>query len=207
MRFDDFYSEGLYFSGAHSGGMERFIDDYGIGPCRALDIGAGEGRNSVYLASRGFDVVAVEPSVVGARVIEERARDAGVSLSVVNADFLDAAAGLGKFSFVVSLTTLEHMNPEDIPGAVEAVKEALEPGGYVYVLAFTVDDPGYRGEEERASECAAFVRHYFEREELLELFEPGMEILGYTEYVKRDDSHGPLHYHGKAKLLARRPGA
>ena len=61
MKFDDFYrSKGNYFSTQQSDGMQVMIEKYNVKPSRALDIGAGEGRNSIYLAKLGFDVVAVE---------------------------------------------------------------------------------------------------------------------------------------------------
>jgi 2-polyprenyl-3-methyl-5-hydroxy-6-metoxy-1,4-benzoquinol methylase len=48
------------------------------GAGRALDIGAGEGSDSIRLAKLGYDVDAVEISTVGAKKIECFAEEAGV---------------------------------------------------------------------------------------------------------------------------------
>ena len=80
----------------------------------------------------------------------------------------------------------------------------MKPGGYVYILVFTEDDPGFKKDIENASECSLFIKHYFKKGELRNFFSD-FEILEYSEYIKKDTTHGPIHYHGKAKLFARKP--
>ena len=74
----------------------------------------------------------------------------------------------------------------------------LRPGGYIYALVFTEDDPGFHKDTSNASECSSFIKHYFKKNELFEYFSD-FDVLEYSEYVKEDTTHGPLHYHGKAK--------
>ena len=205
MNFDQFYkNQATYFSQEHSGGMEECLNKYRVEPCRAVDIGAGEGRNSLFLASVGFDVTAIEPSVVGATKITARASDAKLHVDVINNDFIAAAANLRDIGFVVALTSLEHMEYDYLCKAVDEIKRILAPGGYVYIMVFTEDDPGYRKDVENASECALFIKHYFKKGELKSFFSD-FEILEYSEYTKEDITHGPVHYHGKAKLFGRKP--
>jgi tellurite methyltransferase len=52
----------------------------------ALDIAAGEGRHSVYLAKKGFQVDAVDISSVGLRKASKLAAENGVKIKTVNAD-------------------------------------------------------------------------------------------------------------------------
>ena len=47
----------------------------------ALDIGAGEGRNALFLASLGLNVLVVDQSEVGMQKAEHRARERGLKLS------------------------------------------------------------------------------------------------------------------------------
>ncbi|WP_328664965.1 class I SAM-dependent methyltransferase [Streptomyces sp. NBC_00328] len=53
---------------------------------RAVDIAAGEGRNAVWLAERGWDVDAVDFSAVALEKAERLAADRGVRLHAVRAD-------------------------------------------------------------------------------------------------------------------------
>ncbi|MCI3276673.1 class I SAM-dependent methyltransferase [Streptomyces cylindrosporus] len=53
---------------------------------RAVDLAAGEGRNSVWLAERGWEVDAVDFSAVALEKAERLAADRGVRLRTVRAD-------------------------------------------------------------------------------------------------------------------------
>lgn len=204
MNFDEFYSTPhTYFSQDHSGGMEECLKKYKVLPCSAIDIGAGEGRNSLYLAAQGYNVYAIEPSEVGAKKISQRAKDCGVDISVLNTDILTATKDLKDIGFAVALTSLEHMEYDYLIKAVKEIKRVLKPGGYIYAMVFTEEDPGYKKDLPNASECALFIKHYFKKGELKELFSD-FEIMEYSEYTKIDEMHGTVHYHGKAKLFAKK---
>ena len=205
MKFDDFYSRpNFYFSQGHSGGMEKCLQKYSILPCLAVDIGAGEGRNTLYLASLGFNVTAIEPSTVGAEKIRQRAEEYNLPVNIVASDFLTASHDLFDVGFVVALTSLEHMETDYLSKTIDEIKRVMKPGGYIYIIVFTEEDPGFKKDTSNASECALFVKHYFRKNELRNYFSD-FEILEYSEYVKEDTTHGPIHYHGKAKLFARKP--
>lgn len=205
MKFDEFYSKSSsYFSMEHSGGMEACLRKYSVSPCNAVDIGAGEGRNSLYLASVGFNVMAIEPSVVGCKKMVDRAKNYDLPVTVINADFLSASKSLSDIGFVVALTSLEHMEYDYLNKTVVEIKRIMASGGYIYAIVFTEEDPGYIKDFNNASECALFIKHYFKKGELKALFSD-FNILEYSEYTKEDTTHGPIHYHGKAKLFARKP--
>lgn len=204
MNFDEFYSAPrTYFSQEHSGGMEECLKKYNVPPCLAIDVGAGEGRNALYLASLGYDVCAIEPSEIGAGKIACRAKELSLDVSVLNTDFLSAAKDLNNVGFVLAMTSLEHMDYDYMLQAVKEIKRVLKHGGYIYVMVFTEEDPGFKKVGSNASECAMFIKHYFKKGELRDLF-ADFEILEYSEYTKVDDTHGPIHYHGKAKLFGRK---
>ena len=205
MDFNYFYSNfDYYFSKRHSEGMEECIKKYSVKPCEALDIGAGEGRNSIFLSRLGFKVTAIEPSFVGAKKINDLSRKNGDSIKVINSDFLSASSKLSDLGFVVALTSLEHMKYRYLCKTINRIKKAMRKGGYIYIIAFTEEDPGFFHDTNNASECSLFIKHYFKKDELRNLFSD-FEILEYAEYKKIDTTHGPEHYHGKAKLFARKP--
>src|SRR5690606_19960357 len=64
----------------------RVLDEYAIAPGRALELGCGTGTDSVYLASRGFDVVGVDLSPTAISRAEQRKTEAGVMCRFVVAD-------------------------------------------------------------------------------------------------------------------------
>lgn len=60
----------------------------GLEPGSAIDLGAGEGRNAVWLASQGWAVTAVDFSDVGLDKARRLAEQRGVALNFVAADVL-----------------------------------------------------------------------------------------------------------------------
>jgi len=54
--------------------LVRLIEDKKINPCKVLDIGCGEGYNSIYLASRGFDVLGIDISKKAIKYAKENAK-------------------------------------------------------------------------------------------------------------------------------------
>jgi len=98
---------------------------------RVLSLGAGEGRNAVWLAARGHRVHAVDLSTVGLDKAERLAAARGVALTVERADVATFDFGRERWDAIVSIFC--HLAPE-VRGRVHAaVTEALRPGG-VFVL-------------------------------------------------------------------------
>lgn len=191
-KYNEFYErKDEYFGEAPSDGLVKAINDYSIVGDTALDIGAGEGRNSEYLKSIGFDVTAVEPDIFGHQKILAK------GISSINSLFLDYD-GKQKFDFILAGTSLDQHTEDEVPLATAKLLDLLSPGGYAYILVFTEEDP-------ESSECAGTVNHYFRLGELKALLtRDDIEFLLYDEYMKEDRSHGPVHLHGKAKALIRK---
>jgi SAM-dependent methyltransferase len=77
------------------------IDEIGsLSPRRALDLGAGDGRNAVWLASRGWDVTAVDFSQVALDRGRARAAASGVHVEWELADFLEWTPGGRSYDLV-----------------------------------------------------------------------------------------------------------
>src|SRR5664279_3544897 len=77
------------------------IDEIGsLSPGRALDLGAGDGRNAVWLASRGWDVTAVDFSQVALDRGLARAEATGVHVKWELADLLEWTPGGRSYDLV-----------------------------------------------------------------------------------------------------------
>src|SRR5215467_6583974 len=58
----------------------------GLPPGKALDIGMGLGRNTIFLAQKGWNVTGIDLSTVGINKALDRARSLGVHISALVAD-------------------------------------------------------------------------------------------------------------------------
>lgn len=97
----------------------------------ALDIGAGEGRNALFLASLGLDVLAVDQSAVGMDKAQRRAVERGLSLRTQAADLRNFRAAPASLDVVSSIFV--HLPPDLRRDVHRAVRTWLKPGG-VFVL-------------------------------------------------------------------------
>ena len=99
-----------------------------LAPGRALDVGAGEGRNAVWLASRGWQVTAVDFSAVGLDKGRRLAQDRGVAVDWVRADVRDYQPEPGSFQLV--LIAYLQLREAELDGVLRRAVTALAPGAF-----------------------------------------------------------------------------
>lgn len=115
-------------------GANQFVEEYlaDLEPARAIDLGAGEGRNAVWLAGRGWQVTAVDFSSVGLEKGAQLAQDHGVDV-----DFVEADATTYEPPTHVDLVLIVYLQL-DGPSrrtVLEHAAQWLAPGGTVFVIA------------------------------------------------------------------------
>jgi len=82
--WDERFGRGEHVSTQPHALLERAIEGRSQG--RALDLACGAGRHALYLATRGWQVVAVDVSRAGIELTRERAASNGVEIDVRHAD-------------------------------------------------------------------------------------------------------------------------
>lgn len=102
---------------------------------RALDLGCGEGVSSVYLAEKGFAVVGVDFVPAALELARERARAAGVTLELRQADVLDFSSPTG-FELVLDSGCLHHLPTSALPAYRIMLDRCLLPGGDYLLVHF-----------------------------------------------------------------------
>lgn len=107
-------------------------------PGRALDLAAGEGRNAVWLAERGWRVTAVDFSTVAAQRGRRLADERGVTVSWVVADVRSYPLPVAAFDLVV--VAYLHLPPADLAAALHRAVSALAPGGTLLVVGHDRDN-------------------------------------------------------------------
>ncbi len=96
--------------------------------------GDGEGRNSVWLATQGHQVLAMDASAVGLEKVKALAAEHGVHLPTVLADLAEWEPEPGAFDAVV--LTFVHLPPALRPLAHQRLARALRPGGVLLLEVF-----------------------------------------------------------------------
>ena len=122
-----------------SAGPNQFVEAElaGLPPGRALDLAAGEGRNALWLAERGWQVTAVDFSVValdkGREVQAGRPRGRDLHIDWVHADVLELDPG--PVPFDLALLAYLQLPEAERRTAVRRAFTALSPGGTFFLVA------------------------------------------------------------------------
>lgn len=109
--------------------MYALLEQY-FAPGPTADVGCGAGRDTAWLASRGFDVRGYDASA--ALLDEARRRHPALHFEQAA---LPALAGVpsGAFRNVLCETVVMHLDPPDAAAAAARLVDLLAPGGTLYV--------------------------------------------------------------------------
>jgi SAM-dependent methyltransferase len=121
-------------------GPNRFVAEElsGLDPGVALDLAAGEGRNAVWLAGRGWRVTAVDFSGVALEKARKLAGDSGVTVDWVQADLHDYQPAPGAYDLVV--VSYLHLLPAERAVVLRRAAAALAVHGIAFVVGHDLDN-------------------------------------------------------------------
>ena len=102
-------------------------------PGRALDIGMGQGRNSVFLALKGWDVTGFDISDEGLAVAHKNAERAGVKLNAIRET--DEAFDYGSDQWDMIVFMYEPF-PVTSAAYVERLRKSMKSGGLIVIESF-----------------------------------------------------------------------
>ena len=132
-----------------------------------LDLGAGFGRHSLFLASHGFIVTAVEKETEKLEKLKQQAGDLPADITTVCADVIDFASDM-KFDVVIATMVLHFLPEQQAKAMIKKMKEYTTTGGLNVITVYTDANPGN-------------LRLYqFKKQELRALYH-GWNILQYEE--------------------------
>lgn len=156
----------------------------------ALDVACGVGRHAVYLASRGWQVVAVDASRVGIEITRERARQRGVTVDARVAD-------LERGEFAIQAETYDlvcvfYYLQRDL---FTALRAGVRPGGHLVAAIHMVDE---------APDIKPMNPDFLLKPGELRGFFTDWEIEHYHETALHDDDPGE-HTRRTAEIIARKP--
>lgn len=169
-----------------------------IAPGKALDLGCGNGRNSLYLAANGFDVTAWDKNPASISNLERIRQAEGLENLRTAIKDLNALSFDGEYDFILSTVVMMFLEAKTIPGLIANMQRCTRPGGYnLIVAAMDTDD----------FPCTVGFPFAFKPEELRN-YSAGWALLKYNEDVgelHRTDASGKRIKLRFATMLARKP--
>ncbi|MCB1184278.1 methyltransferase domain-containing protein [bacterium] len=132
--WDNRYDQERYFYGTEPNHLVARVLP-GLPRGRVLCLAEGEGRNAVYAATLGHQVVAVDESFVGRRKALELAEYSGVDLEYRLDDVIGGAWTDETWDVIV--LCFAHLDPAYMPSVHAACAAALAPGGTLVLCSFS----------------------------------------------------------------------
>ena len=117
----------------------RAVEQHHVAPCKTLDMGAGQGRNALYLALQGFDVTAVDTNPNGLANIAQIAAEERIPVRTELYD-LNQAALQEDYGFIVSTVTFMFLEHDRVPAIIADMQAHTQSGGYNLIVC-AMDTP------------------------------------------------------------------
>ncbi len=177
--------------------LEFLRRDSGGRKLRAVDLGAGEGRDAVFLASHGLEVIAVDISPNGLRKAIRLAAENGVEVRTEKGD-INTFELVGEWNLIYSIGTIQYIEPQNRRSQLEHFQKHTSPGGINALFAF-VDRPDVSpapdwGKDEYLYAPGELVEHYEE-----------WRCLYSRSFVFEDNSSGVPHQHAAEEYIFQKP--
>lgn len=175
-----------------------------------LDLGIGEGQNSIILAESGYNVTGVDVSGKALDVCKSNFPD----INIVKDDIRNFNIEPNYFDLIMSRYVLHFLHKNDATSIINSIKKNLKQNGLVYIVVFSTNDPGMRkkyhdpnfeimGNNVFHNLSDDTYKSYFSKDEVLELFS-GFETVLVSDEYGLDLAHGEPHYHGTIKYIGRK---
>lgn len=169
----------------------------------ALDLGCGEGRDTILLLNMGFSVRAIDKSKIAIQKIQSRldlTEEMRNRLSTEVVDLIDYKWPFKNFDLIIAVTVLDHMEENEAKAVCKNLIKSAKSGAYIFVQVHSDRDPAIKGDGP-VSEFASQIKHYYGANELIKIFLPCLRILKYDDSIEWDLDHGRPHKHGFITLI------
>lgn len=168
-----------------------------VAPGKTLDLGCGNGRNSLYLAANGYDVTAWDKNPMSIQNLLSIREAEGLENLQASVKDLNTLTIDGEYDFILSTVVMMFLESSTIPRLIPNMQRCTKPGGYnLIVAAMDTDD----------FPCTVGFPFAFKAGELKNYYE-GWDLLKYNEDVgelHRTDENGNRIKLRFATLLARK---
>jgi len=105
-----------------------------IKPCKVLDLGCGQGRNSLYLSLKGYDVTSWDHNENSIAFLNETKDKENLNIKTAVYD-INTANIQENYDFILSTVVFMFLNRERIPAIIKNMQEHTNPGGYNLIVA------------------------------------------------------------------------
>lgn len=111
---------------------------------RVLDIGGGNGRNSLWLADKGFDVTVQDLSVVALELAQKDATKRGVEIQTLAGNILEQGIS-GEYEAILCILMMHHLNVDEARELIGEMQSTTTRGGINVIFTWSNSGDFYSG--------------------------------------------------------------
>ena len=127
----DYFHDKYGMTKTHSAVVEAMSS---VAPCKAIDLGCGQGRNALYLSLKGFDVAASDYNPGGMGTVEAIAEAEGLQVRMQVYDMNQAAIN-ESYDFMVATVVFMFLQAQRVPEIIANMQAQTNPGGYNLIVS------------------------------------------------------------------------
>ena len=131
-------------SGQPNSRLTEAVENGTIKPGRVAVLGCGSGTNAVYLATKGFEVTALDVAPTALAIAQAKAAKAKVKVRWLLADVL-APPTLEPFDFLFDSGCYHCIRRANAAGYVKTANTLAKPGALMLILAGNANEPRHHG--------------------------------------------------------------
>jgi len=105
-----------------------------IKPCKTLDLGAGQGKNSLYLSSLNFKITAVDIDAKFLQDLADISIKEKLNLNVFKHDIVEANIK-DTYDFIFATDVFMYLNPTRIQSIITNIKQQTHLNGYNLIVS------------------------------------------------------------------------
>ena len=168
-RYDQLYQKEDFF-GSPSDIVRKFLAYASSGS--VLDLGAGQGRNSIFLAERGFVVTAIDASEVGVQKLRDVAHAKSLPITAAVQDMREYPFS-ESFDVIIAQLVLSYVGSAEGVAMINTMQSHTHPGGFNIITVVTRDSDQFRYRPSAE-------QYFYPDAGELKTFYAGWEVLEYT---------------------------
>ncbi|NEU05040.1 methyltransferase domain-containing protein [Clostridium senegalense] len=183
--WNDFYSNKdkpvPFFENIPDENLISYFDSGILNKGKALDIGCGNGRNSLYLAQNGWDVIGIDFSNTTIEWAIETAKASSINVDFLCQSIFEFENELDSFDFIYDSGCFHHIKPHRRNQYLNIILKYLKKDGYFAMTCFNLKGGANISDYDVYRDYSMHGGLGFTEYKLKKILEPYFEIVEFRE--------------------------
>lgn len=110
---------------------------------KVLDLGSGDGKNSLFLAKNGFAVHAIDINPKTIENLKRESKKEKLKINIIKDDIRKFSIKEKTYDLILAINSLIFMKKTEFKKTITQIKRGLKNGGLVIISGFTTRDSSY----------------------------------------------------------------